>query len=137
MKRPKSTDRETQWSKWLAEQMHGEAEAKTFCGARCDILTDTHAWEVEWVAKYKEAPGQALLYAALFNKKPGIILLAKGLPKDDVYYLRCAVICEKADIDLQVIEVDDEEQDKIGLADVIKHGWDKIKDGLTKPLSLL
>ena len=127
MKRPLPSDRETEWSKWIAHQMNGEAEARTFCGARCDVLTDTHAWEVEWVAKYKEAPGQALLYASLFNKKPGIILLSKRLPKDDVYYLRCAVICEKAKIDLQVIEVDDEEQDKVGLADIIKHGWDKLR----------
>ena len=127
MNRPKPTDRETEWSKWLAIKMKGEAEARTFCGARCDVLTDTHAWEVEWVGKYKEAPGQALLYASLFNKKPGIILLAEGRVKDDVYYLRCAVICEKAGIDLQVIEVDDEEQDKVGLADIIKHGWDKLR----------
>ena len=74
MKRPLPTDRETEWSKWIAHQMNGEAEARTFCGTRCDVLTETHAWEVEWVAKYKEAPGQALLYASLFNKKPGIIL---------------------------------------------------------------
>ena len=132
MKRPKTNDRETEWSKWLAEQMDGKAEARTFCGARCDILTDTHAWEVEWIYKYNQAPGQALLYAALFNKKPGIILLSKGLPKDDIYYLRCAVICEKACIDLQVIETSDAEQDGVGLSSAIKRGWKKITDGIYK-----
>tara|TARA_R110000824_G_scaffold323606_1_gene510536 strand:+ start:284 stop:676 length:393 start_codon:yes stop_codon:yes gene_type:complete len=129
MNRPKSTDRETEWSKWLAIKMGGKAEARTFCGARCDVLTDTHAWEVEWMKKYNEAPGQAILYAALFNKKPGIILLSKGEDRDSIYYLRCAVVCKSAGIDLQVVETDNKEQDKIGLADVIKRGWSKILGG--------
>lgn len=129
MNRPKPTDRETEWSKWLAIQMNGEAEARTFCGARCDVLTDTHAWEVEWMYKYNEAPGQALLYASLLNKKPGIILLSRNKERDSIYYLRCAVVCERAGIDLQVVETDNEEQDKIGLADVIKMGWSKILGG--------
>ena len=46
-----------------------------------------------------------------------------------IYYLRCAVVCERAGIDLQVVETDNEEQDKIGLADVIKMGWSKILGG--------
>ena len=127
MNRPKPTDRETDWSKWIAYKMNGEAEARTFCGARCDVLTDTHAWEVEWMKKYNQAPGQALLYASLFNKRPGIILLSRKGERDSIYYLRCAVICEKAGIDLQVVETYDEEQDKVGLADIIKHGWDKLR----------
>ena len=130
MKRPLPTDRETDWSKWLAQQMHGEAEARTFCGARCDILTDTHAWEVEWMRKYNQAPGQALLYASLFNKKPGIILLSKNEERDSIYYLRCAVICQRAEIDLQVVETNDEEQDKIGLSEVVKKGWSKIMSNI-------
>ena len=130
MKRPLPTDRETDWSKWLAQQMHGEAEARTFCGARCDILTDTHAWEVEWMRKYNQAPGQALLNASLFNKKPGIILLSKNEERDSIYYLRCAVICQRAEIDLQVVETNDEEQDKIGLSEVVKKGWSKIMSNI-------
>ena len=130
MKRPLPTDRETDWSKWLAQQMHGEAEARTFCGARCDILTDTHAWEVEWMRKYNQAPGQALLYASLFNKKPVIILLSKNEERDSIYYLRCAVICQRAEIDLQVVETNDEEQDKIGLSEVVKKGWSKIMSNI-------
>ena len=125
MKRPKPSDRETAWSKWLSEEMGGKAEARTFCGARCDILTDTHAWEVEWMPKYNQAPGQALLYASLFNKKPGIILLSKKGERDSVYYLRCAVICEKAGIDLQVVETYDKEQDVVGIADVVRDGWSR------------
>lgn len=128
MKRPQPSDRETEWSKWLAEKMNGEAEARTFCGARCDVLTETHAWEVEWMKKYNQAPGQALLYAALFNKKPGIILLSRNDERDPIYYLRCAVICKSAGIDLQVVETDNEEQDRVGLADIIRTGWKKISD---------
>ena len=84
--------------------MNGKVEVRTFCGARCDIVTDTHAYEVEWIKKYSQAPGQALLYAALLNKKPGIILLSRGKPNDKIYFLRCAVICNVAGIELQVVE---------------------------------
>ena len=129
MKRPLPTDRETEWSKWLAYKMNGKAEARTFCGTRCDVLTDTHAWEVEWMKKYNQAPGQALLYASLFNKKPGIILLSKNDERDSIYYLRCAEVFEKAGIDLQDVDTFDEVQDRVGIADVIKNGWSKIIGG--------
>jgi hypothetical protein len=54
-------------------------------------------------------------------------LLSRKEDKDSVYYLRCAVVCERAGIDLQVVETYDEEQDRVGIADVIKNGWNKIK----------
>ena len=102
--RPKSTDRETTWSKWIAQQKSGLAEVKSFCSARADVVTDDYAFEVEWLKKYKEAPGQALLYSALLQKKPGIILLAKDEPLDRTYYLRSVIICQRAGIYLEVVD---------------------------------
>ena len=107
MKIPKPSDRETTWSKWIAGQKGGRAEVVTFCGSRCDVVTNTHAYEVEWLHKYKEAPGQALLYASLLNKNPGIILLSSGTPSDKIYFLRSVIICQKADIYLEVIDTED------------------------------
>ena len=44
---------------------------------RVDILTATHAIEVEFAAKWKNAIGQSLWYALQTNKPAGIILIVE------------------------------------------------------------
>ena len=44
-------------------------------GTRCDILTDTHAIEVDFADKWAEAIGQSLNYAMQTGKKAGIVLV--------------------------------------------------------------
>ena len=46
-------------------------------GTRCDILTDTHAIEVDFADKWAEAIGQSLNYAMQTGKKAGILLVIK------------------------------------------------------------
>ena len=46
-------------------------------GTRCDILTDTIAYEVDFADKWAEALGQSLNYAMHTGKTPGIILVLK------------------------------------------------------------
>ena len=46
-------------------------------GARCGILTDTHAIEADFADKWAEAVGQSLNYAKQIGKKAGIVLLPK------------------------------------------------------------
>ncbi len=46
-------------------------------GTRCDILTDTHAIEVDFADKRAEAIGQSLKYAMQTGKKAGIVLKLK------------------------------------------------------------
>ena len=41
-------------------------------GTRCDILTDTHAIEVDFADKWAEAIGQSLKYATQTGKKAGM-----------------------------------------------------------------
>ena len=53
---------------------HGKLEAKVATG-RIDILTDTHAIEVDYARNYHAAIKQALQYAAETKKKPGIALI--------------------------------------------------------------
>lgn len=60
----------------LAAQMNGTQEQKVENG-RVDIVTITHAIEVEWASKWKHSIGQALWYGLQTNKKPGIILIMK------------------------------------------------------------
>ena len=46
-------------------------------GTRCDILTDTHAIEVDFADKWAEASGENLNYAMQTGKKAGIVLVLK------------------------------------------------------------
>ncbi len=58
-----------------AKLLDGAAEVTMADRTRCDIVTDTHAIEVDWNGKWGEAIGQSLHYALLTNKRAGIILI--------------------------------------------------------------
>lgn len=73
--------------------------------SRCDLLSDTHAIEVEWASKWKEAPGQATLYAIWTGKQPAIYLLVKNWQHDRVSILRCRLVCERLGIKLVFVKV--------------------------------
>jgi len=92
--------RETQWSAYLADSVGGEAEHRLPDGSRIDILTDTHAWEVEWSDNWPEAIGQAAYYSMATDSKPGVWLLLRG--KHDEDYLRCLMVCRRYGIALRV-----------------------------------
>jgi hypothetical protein len=47
-------------------------------GTRCDCVTDTHAVEVEFAAKWHEAIGQSLNYARHTTKRAGIVIVSRG-----------------------------------------------------------
>lgn len=70
-------------------------------GSECDVLTDTHAWEIDFAEKWAEAIGQSLHYAEITNKKPGIVLITDN-GKDWQCLVRCARLCGKLGIELRV-----------------------------------
>lgn len=70
---------------WCTAQ-GGRAEVVLADRTRVDCLTDTHAIEVDFAAKWAEAIGQALFYAAMTGKRPGVVLLLKS--PDDARHLR-------------------------------------------------
>ena len=51
---------------------------------RVDLVTATHAFEVERAYKWKNSIGQALWYSLQTNKKPGIILIIES--REDYKY---------------------------------------------------
>lgn len=107
---PASGARETEWSKFLSESseykhLNGSPEYTLFDKSRVDILTKTHAIEVEWAPKWKEAIGQALFYAALTDQKPGIVLLCRKTPEDRISYLRLMTVAAKYDISVWTVEI--------------------------------
>lgn len=101
---PSPNDNEPAWSKWIAQERGGIAEFRCREGSRVDVLTDSMAYEVEWVKKWKEAIGQALLYSVLTGRPGGVILLLRGKPNEEKYILRCAVACARAGLLLEFQE---------------------------------
>ena len=71
---------------WCAEQ-GGETEVVMPNGTRCDCLTDTHAVEHDFAAKWCEAVGQSLHYSAHTGKRAGIVLIMES-DKDVKYWER-------------------------------------------------
>ncbi|WP_051326935.1 hypothetical protein [Desulfatibacillum aliphaticivorans] len=51
----------------------------------CDCVTDTHAVEFDFAENWTEAVGQALHFARMTAKKPGIVLILRS--KDDKKYM--------------------------------------------------
>jgi hypothetical protein len=68
---------EADYSRGLAAALDGRTEVPVTSG-RVDILTETHAIEVDWASKWKESIGQALWYGLQTNRRAGIILILKS-----------------------------------------------------------
>lgn len=68
----------------INENLCGILEYVTSDGCRIDLLTSTHAYEIDYASKWKESIGQAMWYAIQSNKKAGIILLLET-DKDFLY----------------------------------------------------
>ena len=68
---------ESFYQEQYAKKLGGRKEVTMPDGTRCDILTDTHAIEVDSADKWAEAIGQSLNYAMQTGKKAGIVLVLK------------------------------------------------------------
>ncbi|MDG2166648.1 MAG: hypothetical protein P8L44_01830, partial [Opitutales bacterium] len=68
---------ESFYQEQYAKELGGRTEVTMPDGTRCDILTDTHAIEVDFADKWAEAIGQSLNYAMQTGKKAGIVLVLK------------------------------------------------------------
>lgn len=88
----------------LAPKYKAEAEVRLADGTRVDLLSATHAWEVEYPKSGKcyECVGQALYYAIQTGRKPGVILLVSGDPREERYIERTRKVCERLWIDLHL-----------------------------------
>jgi hypothetical protein len=89
----------------LAPKYGGTPQVKMLDGTWCDLLTRTHAIEVEWAAKHYEAVGQAIHYGNQTGRRPGVILLVKDPAKEWRFIMRCAYSCGSRDIGFWVEEV--------------------------------
>ena len=89
---------------WTKEHK-GKVEVKMGDGTRCDIVTKTHAIEVEWAHKWAEGIGQSLWYSYQTNKKAGIVLILRN-KKDKKYLLRLRSLIAAKKLDIRVWEIE-------------------------------
>lgn len=81
--------RESHYRDALAEVLKAKGEVvsiEVVCkGGRCDIVTLTHAIEVEHAKKWHEAIGQACHYALMLRRKPAIALYKNSALSDEQF----------------------------------------------------
>ena len=94
--------------KWYTERAaikyNGRTEVTMPDRTRCDIVTETHAIEVDFAEKWAEAIGQSLNYSFQTELKPGILLILRE-PEDERYLIRVQSLLNyhKIKIDLMAI----------------------------------
>ncbi|MBK1835044.1 hypothetical protein [Roseibacillus ishigakijimensis] len=84
-----------------ADKHGGELEVRLADGTRADILTDTHAIEVEWASNWAESIGQSLWYARMKKRRAGVVLIFKK-PTDLRYELRLRALIRQHQMPIDV-----------------------------------
>lgn len=95
---------ESYYQNLFAAKVGGQTEVTAGDGTRCDILTDTHAIEVDFARKWGEAIGQSLNYGFQFDRKPGILLILER-PSDRKHLIRINSIIRHYDLPIDVWEI--------------------------------
>ena len=105
---PSTPQNEREWCEALAPKYHAELGDKRplWDGSRCDLITETHAIEVDWAPKWPEGVGQALYYGIVLERKPAVLLLVKDPERERRYLLRCQAVCARYEIRLWVEQVE-------------------------------
>lgn len=89
----------------LCNDLGGKTEYVLEDRTRVDYLTDEYAIEVDFAKKWAESIGQALFYAQMTGKEPGVgIIVGDG---EDRYIKRLQKVSEKFDIKVFIIEKED------------------------------
>ena len=100
-----TTAEAAKWSEadYVADHCQGKVEYRLADSTRVDCLTSTHAIEYDFAHKWAEAIGQALHYAAMTGKKPGIVLIVDPTVRGTRYLARLksaldSIPCIKIDV---------------------------------------
>jgi hypothetical protein len=95
----KIRQRESYYQAAFAFVVDGESEVVLKDKTRADIITATHAIEVDFAEKWAESIGQALHYEEMTGKKAGVLLVVEEF-KDTRYLDRLMPIAIKHGIDV-------------------------------------
>lgn len=85
----------------VAALMKGKMEARVDDG-RVDVLTGTHAIEVEFASKWKQAIGQVLWYSMQTNRKAAIVLILEDAKRDRADAIRLGSVIDAKKLPIQV-----------------------------------
>lgn len=94
----------------LSNSMRGRSEKILWDRTRVDIITPSHAWEVDKPERWAEAIGQSLYYASVTGKKPGVIMLVEDIDRERRYIYRLQIVAAQHGIDVLVKTDDDIEK---------------------------
>lgn len=83
----------------------GEVETVMPDGSRCDVLTPTHAIEVDFAPKWCEAIGQSLFYGIQTNRKPGILIILEN-PDDRRFLIRLGTVIREHRLPIALWTID-------------------------------
>lgn len=95
---------ESYYQNQFAQKIGGQTEVTAGDGTRCDILTTTHAIEVDFARKWGEAIGQSLNYGFQFDRKAGILLILEK-PSDRRHLIRINSIIKYYGLPIDVWDV--------------------------------
>lgn len=95
---------ESYYQDLFAAKVGGQTEVTAGDGTRCDILTETHAIEVDFARKWGEAIGQSLNYGFQFERKAGILIILEK-PSDRKHLIRINSIIRHYGLPIDVWEI--------------------------------
>lgn len=95
---------EAHYQEIAANKYSGQTEVTMPDGTRCDIVTVTHAIEVDFADKWAEAIGQSLNYSFQSNKKAGILLILEK-PDDERHLIRVQSIIKHFQLTIDVLAI--------------------------------
>ena len=95
---------EAHYQEIAAKKYSGQTEVVLRDGTRCDIVTETHAIEVDFADKWAEAIGQSLNYSFQLNKKAGILLILES-SKDEKHLIRVQGIIEHYKLPIDILAI--------------------------------
>jgi len=95
---------EAHYQEIAAKKYNGQTEVTVPDGTRCDIVTETHAIEVDFADKWAEAIGQSLNYSFQLNKKAGILLILEE-PDDERHLIRVQSIIKHYKLTIDVLAI--------------------------------
>lgn len=75
--------KEKYYQEAFADLMDGKTRVLLNDRTRVDVLTDTHAIEVDFADEWAESIGQALHYEGMTGKQAGVLLVMKGYQGDE------------------------------------------------------
>lgn len=85
----------------VASSLQGAMEVRVPDG-RVDVVTESHAIEVEFSAKWKQAIGQALWYALQTGKAAGIVLVLEDEERDAPDAVRLGTVIREHKLPIKV-----------------------------------